>query len=97
VRIVGQAGGGLTAGGMPSLGGAFVTCAELDALGPVPSVTSNPFDQTGDGLIDAEDTYALFGSERDLDLSGGFDTGDISLLLAAIRWGEKTDVTSDRR
>ena len=83
VRIIGAPGGG----------GLFVTCTELDALGPPAPDPATSYDINADGRVTIEDLYAWEQSPADLNGDGQADTQDRDLLLLAIRWREPADIS----
>jgi hypothetical protein len=91
VRITGRAGGDGT------LGGPFVTCAELEglrALEPLPQAVG--FDMTGNGVIEAADLYAFAGSPWDADGDGVIGDADRAYIETAARWDELRGLTGRR-
>lgn len=86
VRIVGVAGGGPHAGNPDA--SPFVTCAELDALGPEPVPVRATFDVVADGRVDAEDLYRWCAAPTDLDGDAAAGPGDAEYLRLAVRWTE---------
>ncbi|MBX3383117.1 MAG: ADP-ribosylglycohydrolase family protein [Phycisphaeraceae bacterium] len=83
VRIIGAPGGG----------GLFVTCTELDALGPPAPDPATSYDINADGRVTIEDLYTWEQSPADLNGDGQADTQDRDLLLLAIRWREPADIS----
>lgn len=78
-RVRGPAGGA----------GAYVTCAELDAFGPVATRPRSGWDITGDLWVDIEDLYSWHAGPVDLTGDGLADPDDADLLERAIRWFER--------
>ena len=77
-RVRGPAGGS----------GAYVTCAELDAFGPVASRPTTGWDLSGDLRADVEDLYRWHADPVDLTGDGVADADDAALIVQAIRWFE---------
>lgn len=72
----------------PPSGAPFVTCAELDALGPEPSLPGATFDADGDGRLTIDDLYAFEASPRDVSGDGVIDESDRAWMVRAVRFSE---------
>lgn len=87
--------------GLPGGAGRFVTCTELDGLGPVATISRPDFDLNEDGVVDVEDLYTWHASTdpvvRDLDGDGIVDGSDREYLEALVRWMEQRDMEAGRR
>lgn len=70
----------------------FVTCAELDTLGPAVPLPAGTFDVSGDGHLTADDLYAWEAAPTDLNADGQTDGADRAYLARAVRWGEAGSV-----
>lgn len=66
----------------------FVTCAELDALGPPVPTPLGTFDLNADGVLTADDLYAWEAAPIDLTADGQANAEDRAYLTRAVRWGE---------
>ncbi len=92
---------GIRITGLPGGSGRFVTCTELDALGPATPVTRPSFDLNGDCAVDVEDLHTWHTTTdtalRDLDASGSVDDSDRAYLEAVVRWLEARDMEAGRR
>lgn len=92
---------GVRVAGLPGGAGRFVTCTELDGLGPAGTVSRPDFDLNEDGVVDVEDLYTWHASTdpvvRDLDGDGIVDGTDREYLEALVRWMEQRDMEAGRR
>ncbi len=69
----------------------FVTCAEFDALAPIPPDPAPSFDLNADALLNPEDLYTFSASPTDLDDSGSTNPADHAYCRTAVRFTELTD------
>ena len=74
----------------------FVTCAELDALDDDTQPPRPSFDLDGSGIIDGGELYAWHNSPRDLDGDGSVTASDLAMMVAAVRWRERSGMQFGR-
>ncbi|MBX3358552.1 MAG: ADP-ribosylglycohydrolase family protein [Phycisphaeraceae bacterium] len=89
---------GVRISGLPV--GGYVTCSEMDVLSAPfdpASLEALRFDRNGDGAIDIEDLWTLFGSPADLDGDQEVGGGDARYLESAIRLHEGADMRAGNR
>ncbi len=83
VRIIGTVGG-------PA---AFVTCTELDILGPGQVPSRRSFDVDANGEVGADDIYRWHLQPVDLDGEGPGSAADLEYLTDAVRWRDIEDLS----
>jgi hypothetical protein len=83
VRVLGTVGG--SAG--------FVTCAELDLLGPSEIPSHPSFDVDANGTVGVDDIYRWHLEPVDFLGDGDAGRDDLRYLLAAVRWRELEDMS----
>jgi hypothetical protein len=89
---------GVRVSGLPV--GGYVTCSELDVLSAPFDPATLPalgFDRNGDGAVDINDLWTLFGSPADLDGDGVVGVGDVRYLESVIRLHEGADMRAGNR
>ncbi|GJQ29019.1 MAG: hypothetical protein HBSAPP03_09030 [Phycisphaerae bacterium] len=74
----------------------FVTCAELDTLGPIPPAPTGSFDVNTDGILTVDDLYSWEASPTDLTGDGAANGADRAYLARAVRWGERGSILTGR-
>ncbi|CAG1010711.1 hypothetical protein PHYC_03910 [Phycisphaerales bacterium] len=70
----------------------FVTCAELDALGPAIPAPASSFDLNTDSALTIDDLYDWEAAPSDLDRDGDITPADRAYISRAARWSETSSI-----